>query len=266
LCYYCETHFISPSPSENALNNFYESYYVKHAKILANKWYCKRKISVYDIYEDVRISVLGTLLNINASEVLDVGCGSGEFLLNLKYLGAQVTGIDLSQEAINEAHKSGLKRLFKVPFSEFACETKYDLIVLNDIIEHPLEPLKLIAKANSLLKIGGLLLIWTPNNDNIFLDPEIKTLRVDLEHMQYLGSKACKHLSENYQLNIVHYESLGYCSYSPNSKKSYVKKLLILFFKKLYLYSSIKNIYSLFKFKRDRRGSYHLFVIFKKTS
>jgi 2-polyprenyl-3-methyl-5-hydroxy-6-metoxy-1,4-benzoquinol methylase len=150
-------------------------------------------------------------------------------------------------------------------FNEFNHEVKYDLIVLNDVVEHPLEPLRLIEKANSLLSEGGLLLIWTPNNDNILLDPEKKTLRVDLEHMQYLGSKACKLLSVNHNLDIVHYESFGYCTYSTDGKRKFANKILIKFLKICYLYNMVKDVYALLKFKSDRRGNYHLFVVFKKS-
>jgi 2-polyprenyl-3-methyl-5-hydroxy-6-metoxy-1,4-benzoquinol methylase len=265
LCNECDTHFISPSPSENVLNQFYESYYVDHAKNVTINRTFKNKISTSQIYQDVRINVVGTLLDINGANVLDVGCGNGEFLLNLKNLGAEVTGIELSMEAVNEAHKKGLEHVFKVPFSEFNNEIKYDLIVLNDVVEHPLEPIKLIAKANSLLREGGLLLIWTPNNDNIFFDLEKKTLRVDLEHMQYLGSKACNLLSVNYHLDIVHYESLGYCTYSKGNKNKFFRLILIKLLRIFFLHHIVKDIYTLLKFKSDRRGNYHLFVVFKKS-
>jgi len=265
LCNFCDTHFVSPSPSENQIDDFYESYYVHHAhKVTGNQNFLK-KLLISHVYDDVRVNVLSALRDITGLQVLDVGCGNGEFLLKLEFLGAYVTGIDLSLDAVNEAHKSGLRNVFKVPFSEYNDGIKYDLIVLNDVIEHPLEPLKLIEKANSLLKPGGMLLIWTPNNDNIFLDVEKKTLRVDLEHMQYLGSKACKQLSLAHNFEIVHYESLGGCTYSPSNERNLTKKFLIIFLKIFFLYPIIRRIYKLFKFKHDRRGNYHLFTIFKKS-
>jgi 2-polyprenyl-3-methyl-5-hydroxy-6-metoxy-1,4-benzoquinol methylase len=238
---------------------------VQHAKKVTHNRNLQKTVSKSNVYDDVRINVLTALMDIAGTQVLDVGCGTGEFLLKLEFLGAYVTGIDLSLDAVNEAHESGLRNVFKVPFSEFNDGIKYDLIVLNDVIEHPLEPLKLIEKASSLLKSGGMLLIWTPNNDNIFLDVEKKTLRVDLEHMQYLGSKACKQLSLAHNFEIVHYESLGSCTYSSSNERNLTKKFLIIFLKIFFLYPIIRKIYKLFKFKHDRRGNYHLFTIFKKS-
>jgi 2-polyprenyl-3-methyl-5-hydroxy-6-metoxy-1,4-benzoquinol methylase len=170
----------------------------------------------------------------------------------------------LSLEAVEWARENGVEHAFQVSLESFGDDKKYDLIVLNDVVEHPLEPSKLIEKANSLLKSGGILSIWTPNNDNIFLDDQRKTLRVDLEHMQYLGSKACQYLSLTHNLNIVHYESLGYCTYSPNHNKNISKRILIFLLKFFHLYKLIKKIYSYIKFKNDRLGNYHLFVVLKK--
>lgn len=264
LCDSCDTHYVSPGPNEEALDYFYKSYYGDHAINLHSNKSNLRKICAADVYGDVRISVVNTLLDLSESQVLDIGCGNGEFLLNLKHLGAHVTGIDLSQEAVNAALSNGLDRAFRVAFNDFVDDIKYDLIILNDVIEHPLEPIKLIEKAVSLLNVGGFLLIWTPNNDNIFIDSEKKTLRVDLEHMQYLGSRACKLISVSHNLDLVHYESLGYCTFSPDRKRNLVKKLLIDLLKIFNIYNYIKKIYTLLKFKKDRLGNYHLFVIFKK--
>ena len=265
LCNSCDTHYVSPGPKEEALDDFYKSYYGNHAKNLEINSDSYKKINNSDIYGDVRISVLTTLLDISKAEVLDVGCGNGEFLLNLKCLGARVTGIDLSQEAVNAADSNGVDRVLKVAFSDFNDNIKYDLIILNDVIEHPLQPINLIEKAVSLLNTRGLLLIWTPNNDNIFIDSEKKTLRVDLEHMQYLGSQACKLISVRQNLDLVHYESLGYCTYSPDHKRNLAKKLVVNLLKIFFIYNFVKKFYILLKIKNDRLGRYHLFVIFKKT-
>jgi 2-polyprenyl-3-methyl-5-hydroxy-6-metoxy-1,4-benzoquinol methylase len=264
LCDACDTHYVSPAPSEEALDYFYKSYYGDHAiNLETNKNYYKN-ICASNVFNDVRICVLATMLDISKSQVLDVGCGNGQFLLNLKYLGASITGIDLSQDAVNAAQFNGIERAFKIAFSDFNDGIKYDIIIFNDVIEHPLEPIKLIQKAVTLLKTGGLILIWTPNNDNIFVDNEKKTLRVDLEHMQYLGSKACKFLSVINKLDLVHYESLGYCTYSQHGKIKFAKNALIRLLKIFLIYKLVKKFYLLLKFKSDRVGNYHLFAIFKK--
>jgi 2-polyprenyl-3-methyl-5-hydroxy-6-metoxy-1,4-benzoquinol methylase len=264
LCVMCDTHFVTPSPCEEELNKFYNSYYKHHAKIIKkNNLNIPRKINLSNIYEDVRINVLCKLIKFDGSRVLDVGCGSGEFLANLKHLGAITTGIDLSSEAVKAARINGVNNVLQISISDFQDYDKYDLIVLNDIIEHPLDPLILIEKVKSLLKIGGLLMIWTPNGDNIKLDIEKKALRVDLEHMQYLGSKGCKKISGMYNFDILHYESLGFCTYSPNFKKNKFKKVIIYLLKIFNLFQFARKIYTLLKFKGDRQGNYHLFIVFK---
>jgi len=72
--------------------------------------------------------------------VLDVGCGSGEFLSALQERGATVWGIDIDKSAIKAARNHfGLANLFAESWSEFFLRTNlplFDFITCFEVIEH----------------------------------------------------------------------------------------------------------------------------------
>jgi len=99
----------------------------------------------------------GTLTS--ASNILDVGCGSGELLLKMYNDGfRRLTGLDpFIKEDIHykcgiTIHKKTLDQLTE----------KYDLIMMHHAFEHMDQPLNIIKNIQQLLNPGGVALIRIP--------------------------------------------------------------------------------------------------------
>ena len=101
------------------------------------------------------------------ARVLDVGCGTGELLLALQKMGAsEVEGIDFNEKALGMLAKKGIKG-FKGTFEDFKKEEGYyDLIIMNNYLEHTTNPLAELEKAKKLLKKGGHLYGEIPGFDS----------------------------------------------------------------------------------------------------
>jgi len=113
-----------------------------------------------------------TLGNLKRKKVLDIGCGSAEYLTVIGKMGAEfVGGQDLGEEQI----KRGMKRLEKEGIEgklvignaiklEFP-DNFFDCVVSNDFFEHITseEKEKVIKEAYRVLKPGGVFTIKTPN-------------------------------------------------------------------------------------------------------
>ncbi len=95
--------------------------------------------------------------------ILDVGCGSGKFLRWLKDHGWDVYGVELSGKAAQNAAKSGLDVFCgELPDAGFPPHY-FDVILINQVLEHVHDPMAMLKEANRLLKDGGKLIVGVPN-------------------------------------------------------------------------------------------------------
>jgi SAM-dependent methyltransferase len=96
--------------------------------------------------------------------LLDVGCGSGEYLRRMRKAGWRVTGTEPDAKA---AARLVAQESFEVygSLEELmqAHGRRFDVIVLSHVIEHLADPMRTLTQLNSLLAQGGRLLITTPN-------------------------------------------------------------------------------------------------------
>ncbi len=194
LCAVCSAYFVSPAPSEKAVNKFYEQYSRVHSRYGLNETEAKL-ISSSEPLSDFRIREFASIMNLKGKRVLEIGFGSGEMLLNLKKMGAIVEGIDLDSNAVSFAKNYFGLNVSTKTLDELQGE-KYDLIMMNDLIEHPLQPFGLLKKASQLLNDEGLIEILTPNASFAHLEKAPILFRVDLEHLQYITFKTCHYIAQ----------------------------------------------------------------------
>lgn len=95
--------------------------------------------------------------------ILEIGCGEGGNLLPFAEIGCKVQGIDIAKTKIENARdmfqKAGYNSMFySEDFFHFKTETKFDLIIIHDVIEHIDIKKKgeFIRKTTSLLKANGI--------------------------------------------------------------------------------------------------------------
>lgn len=106
--------------------------------------------------------------DINAL-VLDIGCGTGEFLAYMKSRGyLNVFGIDASPEMAEFCKKAGLDNVSAVgDAAGYLADNakRFDLITLNDVIEHfqKKDTIVILKAVRSALKQGGVLIVRTGN-------------------------------------------------------------------------------------------------------
>jgi sterol 24-C-methyltransferase len=102
---------------------------------------------------------------------LELGCGTGELAYHLAVLtGAQVTGVDLSQQFIGHAKTTHKHDRLTFIVADLSCTIprsdaeKYDYIVGNGILHHLYHHLHTFLPAlGRWLAPGGRLIFWEPN-------------------------------------------------------------------------------------------------------
>lgn len=119
--------------------------------------------------ERIRYELKKRSADITNIKVLDVGCFTADFIELLSLEGADVYGVELQDQAVEIASKKLPGRIFKTDvFGSDWPLAQYDVVTLLGVLEHVLEPIKLLERSKELLKPGGLLLIQTPNSGSVF--------------------------------------------------------------------------------------------------
>lgn len=132
----------------------------------------KRSQGLYQL-KDVRdFSIILKLLNPKPNErILDLGCGMGRLAYPITQLGAEVTGIDISEYGIEQAKQ----RYRDIGNLEFICMNalemdyteEFDKIICYHFLEHltSAEARMLLSKIYKALRRGGLFVLGIPIND-----------------------------------------------------------------------------------------------------
>lgn len=100
--------------------------------------------------------------------VLDYGCGAGVSLLELAAIGADAYGIEADPNVRQVVDQLKLRihigMIDDAPYQE----GQFDLIILNQVIEHLPDPAAILEKLRRLLKPGGRFALSFPNAGSVY--------------------------------------------------------------------------------------------------
>ncbi len=95
--------------------------------------------------------------------LLEVGCGHGAMLSNMQELGWYAEGVDFDPNAIKIAKSRGLNVQLGALKDQYYPSSSFDAVVMSHVIEHLHDPRDLLLECYRILKVGGRLIIVTPN-------------------------------------------------------------------------------------------------------
>jgi SAM-dependent methyltransferase len=119
-------------------------------------------------YEQARPEV-AALVPPECRRVLEVGCGSGELGQLLRRRGHQVTGIELVSEIAERARR----RIDRVVTADVERDgfpfppSSFDAVVFADVLEHLIDPWRVLREAVAVLAGNGVVVASIPNVQNI---------------------------------------------------------------------------------------------------
>jgi 2-polyprenyl-6-hydroxyphenyl methylase/3-demethylubiquinone-9 3-methyltransferase len=140
---------------------------------LAHKWWDPNSEfkPLHDI-NPLRLDYINRLAVLAGKSVLDVGCGGGILSESMAGSGAEVTGIDLSDKALQVARLHLLESGKQVDYRSIAVEDlaaeqpgHYDVVTCLEMLEHVPDPSSVIAACAKLVKPGGWIFFSTLNRN-----------------------------------------------------------------------------------------------------
>lgn len=158
-CNACRMVFANPAPASMANGQFYDTegadYYLSPAKLESD-------------YADVRFERELKLFRqfCPSGAVLDVGCGSGGFLFQLKKRWPgdyQILATDVSGAPLDYAASRGVPVARGNFLEQDFAGRKFDGITFWAVAEHLAEPNRFLEKAHTHLKPGGVCFVLVPN-------------------------------------------------------------------------------------------------------
>lgn len=151
-----------PMPTESELEAFYASQY-RFEYQLASQRPPKFHIVRSQREAEQRAVRLDAWLKPEKS-VLDLGCGTGEFLHVAKQRGCNVVGVEPGDSYANYARlKYGIDVISK-PWRELVFDPgQFDVITAHHVLEHLRDPVGAIAAMERWLKPDGVIYVSVPN-------------------------------------------------------------------------------------------------------
>ena len=140
---------------------------------LAHKWWDPNSEfkPLHDI-NPLRLGYIDRHASLAGKTVLDVGCGGGILSESMAGLNANVSGIDLSDKALQVAKLHLLESGKHVNYRKIAAEdlaaeqpNHYDVVTCLEMIEHVPDPQSVVTACAKLVKSGGWVFFSTLNRN-----------------------------------------------------------------------------------------------------
>lgn len=155
-CTNCGLVYVDPLPNADDLTKMYP---VEYQGALVTK--------VTGFYDNLFEQINKT--EGNYTTILDYGCGGGRFVVEAINKGYSVTGTEYNPDLVANLQTSFPTASFITIDDFFKTDTKYDVIFLNNVLEHLTNPREIMLLLKDRLTPNGVFLLEGPIENNFTL-------------------------------------------------------------------------------------------------
>lgn len=195
-CQECRFEFLDPQPGDSVLAAIYNDRYFLGEQ---NDEAAGRRSKMKSASAVLCIDTLERLVPPENTELLEIGCGQGELLMEASKRGFRVSGLEISAHAAAIAnHRLGAPAVrvgaidaVPLPMGPFGA------VAAADVIEHVRDPRGFLMRIHELLEPGGVLLLITPSlNSWTRRLLGHRWMEYKVEHLSYFSASSIRLLLE----------------------------------------------------------------------
>ena len=247
------------SPTPDNLDFYYQSDdYISHTD--ANRTFFEK---VYQVVKDQNLKYKKRLVNqysLNKHSILDYGCGTGDFLLQMQKSNWNVSGIEPNLKAIKLAKQKGISIL---DFEELKkSSSKFNVLTLWHVLEHLPDLNNKFRLFSDLLDQQGVLIIAVPNfkSWDAFHYKKFWAGYDVPRHLWHFSKKSIKLLAKKHNFELLDTHPMYFDSVYVSILSEKYKNASFSFLK-----GALKGIYSnLHAFFKTNEYSSQIYVLKKK--
>jgi len=207
-----------PRPSQKYLNDFYKKLYFKDGvSATYSIKYDKKETFFKQFRSDIIINfILENVKNYKKKiNFLEIGAGQGFLMNSALKTNWKIKGVDYQSDPVKKLNKKILPFFIEKDPSDFINlsiknKDKYEIIVIQNVLEHVLDPEKLIFNLKKMLNKNGILLLQVPIDYSEIQDFAIKDKRVNKEywflppqHLNYFNTKNLQKFLKKFNFKII---------------------------------------------------------------
>lgn len=191
-CEVCGLRFQHPQPTDEELEAIYAADYALGERTEAG---AQRVAEMKRATARLYLQQLLERIPERPKTLLEVGCGSGDLLLEAQAAGIDVAGIEVSPYATATANQRLGKEAVVCGFLGQVNLPKgaYDVCVLSDVVEHDRDPVRFLQQVREMLTPGGSIFLSTASTKHWTARLMGRHwMELKAEHLTYFGPTSMK--------------------------------------------------------------------------
>lgn len=168
-CTSCGLLYTNPRPTGDELLGLYATYYDGNGLQRPSTGiaaFIRHHPGILSLWHTLCGQYSSTAIGKLRGNVLDIGCGTGDLLDQVRTKGCRAFGVEPNESSAAICRSKGFE-VYTGSFEDLMFPSNFfDAVVLWHSIEHLSSPRNALAKMKRILKPDGKVLIWCPNADS----------------------------------------------------------------------------------------------------